>query len=85
MKAELLNLLVCPENHSRLHFATPALLARLNAAIADRKLKNRGGRTLEEPVEAALVRADEQFAYSVIDDIPRMLLDEGIPLEQLNL
>jgi uncharacterized protein YbaR (Trm112 family) len=84
VKAELLNLLVCPENHSRLHAASAEMLAKLNAAITAGRLKNRAGRTLEQRIDAALVRADDTIAYSVVDDIPRMLLDEGIPLDQLD-
>ncbi len=84
MQKKLLDLLVCPDDHSRLVYADAPLLARLNAAVAHRTLKNRAGQTLERPLEAALVRADATLAYPVIDEIPRMLVDEAIPLSQLN-
>lgn len=84
MNDKLIDLLVCPENHSRLAFADVQLLARINAAIAGRRLTNRVGRTLEEPLAAALVRADQALAYPLIDDIPLMVVDESIPLAQLD-
>ncbi len=84
MNDKLIDLLVCPENHSRLAFADAQLLARINAAIAGRRLTNRVGRTLEQPLAAALVRADQALAYPLIDDIPLMVVDESIPLAQLD-
>ena len=83
MNQDLLDLLVCPEDHSRLHFADPPTVHKLNAAIAAGKLKNRAGAALSGPIEAALVRFDGKLAYPVISDIPHMLIDEAIPLDQL--
>ena len=83
MKKEILDLLVCPEDHSRLQLADSQLLARLNAAIAAGRLKNRAGTVLSRQLEGALVRADRSLAYPVLDDIPQMLVDEAIPLAQL--
>ncbi|HTU25223.1 MAG TPA: hypothetical protein VMF30_07490 [Pirellulales bacterium] len=83
MNQDLLDLLVCPENHTRLHFADPPLVEQLNAAITAGKLKNRAGAVMNEPIEAALVRLDGRVAYPVIGDIPHMLVDEAIPLDHL--
>jgi uncharacterized protein len=80
----LLDLLVCPDDHSKLAYADAQLLARMNAALAGGRLQNRAGQTLDRPLEAALVRADGRLAYPVIDQIPRMLVDEAIPLAQLD-
>jgi uncharacterized protein len=80
---ELLDLLVCPDNRTPLAPADAALVARINAAIAAGKLKNKGGQRVEHPIDEALVRADGAIAYPIIDDIPVMLVDEGIPLAQL--
>jgi uncharacterized protein YbaR (Trm112 family) len=84
MQNKLLDRLVCPDDHSKLAFADSQLLARMNAAVARGRLKNRAGQTLDRPLEAALVRADAQLAYPVFDQIPRMLVDEAIPLVQLD-
>jgi uncharacterized protein YbaR (Trm112 family) len=83
MNQDLLDLLVCPEDHSRLHFAEVSVVHKLNAAIAAGRLKNRGGAAISSPIEAALVRVDGKLAYPVIGDIPHMLIDEAIPLDQL--
>ena len=80
---ELLEILVCPETHQRLKLASPELTARLAALQAAGQLKNRTGAAPSEPIQAALVREDEKIAYPVCDGIPIMLVDEGIPLDQL--
>ena len=50
MNQDLLDLLVCPEDHSRLHFRRAAgPVHKLNAAIAAGKLKNRGGAAVNRP------------------------------------
>lgn len=79
---ELLDILVCPENHTSLKLAEPALIDRLNAVITAGKLKNRGGQFITEKIDGALVREDGQFAYPIRDDIPIMLIDESIPLTE---
>jgi uncharacterized protein YbaR (Trm112 family) len=80
---KLLSLLVCPENHSRLHPADEQLLTRLNRAIAAGRVKNRAGKPVEQPLAAGLIRAEGDLLYPVIDGIPVLLIDEGLPLEQL--
>lgn len=84
VNSELLKILVCPEDRSPLTAADPATLERLNAAIRSGKLKNRGGQPLEQPIDGALVRGDATLAYPIIDDIPMMLMDEAVPLAQLD-
>jgi uncharacterized protein YbaR (Trm112 family) len=81
---ELLELLVCPENRTPLVEADAALVKRLNEAIGAGTLKNRGGQRVEQPCDAALVRADRTLAYLVLDGIPVMLVDEAVPLAQLD-
>lgn len=80
---ELLAMLCCPEDRSRLTAADAALLARLNAAVASGRLKNRAGQTIEKPLDGALVRVDGQVAYPIIDEIPILLVDEGIRVAEL--
>jgi uncharacterized protein YbaR (Trm112 family) len=77
---ELLALLVCPETRQELTPADPAEIVRLNEAIRQGRVRNAAGRTVNEPVEDALVRADRVVAYPVRDDIPVMLVDEGLLL-----
>jgi uncharacterized protein YbaR (Trm112 family) len=81
---ELLELLVCPENRTPLTQADSALVAQINDAIAAGALKNHAGQRVEQKCDGALVRADGAIAYLVVDGIPVMLVDEGIPLAQLD-
>ncbi|HVA47749.1 MAG TPA: Trm112 family protein [Pirellulales bacterium] len=80
---ELLDILVCPELRTPLSLADERLLATLNRAVAERRLKNRAGETVERPLDGGLVRDDGAVVYPVVDGIPIMLVDEAIPLEQV--
>ena len=74
----LLELLACPETHQPLRAADAALLAKVNARIEAGDCKNIGGEAVERPLEEGLVREDGQVVYAVRDDIPVLLIDEGI-------
>lgn len=76
----LLDILVCPETKQPLSVADAALLDRLNAAIRQGGIRNRGGQAVSEPIDEGLVRKDGSVLYPVRDDIPIMLIDESIPL-----
>ena len=78
-----LKLLVCPETRQTLRNADSGLVKKLNGAIARRELKNKGGRVLEAPLDGALVRADEQVAYPIVDNIPMLLSDESVSLDSI--
>ena len=80
---ELLEILVCPETHQAVRPAEGELLDRLNQAIGSGSVTNRGGNEVSEPVEEGLVREDDKILYPVRDDIPIMLIDEAIELDQL--
>lgn len=75
--AELLAILVCPEDKTPVTQADAATLAALNARIAAGQVNNRGGHAVTEPVTEGLVRADGKYLYPVRDDIPVMLIDEA--------
>jgi len=82
IRPELLEILRCPESHQRLTVADLALLTEVNARIAAHKLRNRAGKTLEEPLEAALVVADGTLVYPVRGNLPILLVDEAIPIRE---
>ncbi len=80
--SELLKILVCPESRSPLELASNELIAKLNRLIARGSLLNKAGQKLEKPIDGGLVRADKRVLYPIVDDIPMMLVDEAVPLDQ---
>jgi len=81
--AELLSILVCPENKTPVRLADEAMMNKVNVAIAAGTLKNRAGEAVTEKADGGLVREDNAYLYLIRDDIPIMLIDEAIPLAQL--
>jgi len=82
IRPELLKMLVCPEDRTSVSVASSELMAKLNRAIAAGRLANKAGRKVETPLDGGLVRADRAVLYPIVDEIPMMLVDEGIPLDQ---
>ncbi len=80
---KLLEILVCPENKTPVHPADEALVNTINAAINAGTLKNRAGEPVNDMIDEGLVREDNAYLYIIRDNIPVMLIDEAIPLEQL--
>lgn len=83
LDAELIELLVCPETKQSLRAADSDVLTRVNEAVAEGRVRNRGGIPVSAPLSAALVREDGRLLYPVREDIPIMLLDESIDLDVL--
>lgn len=75
-----LDMLRCPETQTRLRVADASLVARLNRDIAGGKLRNRAGQPVAKPLDTGLVREDGRVLYPVVDEIPILLIDEGIEL-----
>ena len=78
--AQLLEILACPETKQPVRLAADEMVQRVNAAIRAGTLKNRDGEAVAEPIEAGLVREDGQYLYPIRDDIPVMLIGEGIEI-----
>jgi uncharacterized protein YbaR (Trm112 family) len=83
LNPDLLALLVCPETHQDVALATPDEIARLNEAIGRGQVQTVAGAVVDQPLEAALIRVDRAVAYPIRDDIPVMLVSEGIALSQV--
>jgi uncharacterized protein YbaR (Trm112 family) len=84
MNQELLAILCCPDDHSPLSPAEPGLVAQLNAAIQAGWLCNRAGQRVGRLLEGGLIRQAGDLLYPIVDQIPIMLHDEAIPLDQLH-
>lgn len=80
---ELLAILCCPDTKQDVALADDALVARLNERIAKGDLKNKAGQPVTEKLDGGLIRADRKVLYPIREDIPVMLIEEGIPLEGL--
>ncbi len=80
---ELLAILCCPETKQDVALSDAALIGRLNERIAKGELKNKAGQAVTEKLDGGLIRADKQILYPIREDIPVMLIEEGIPLEGL--
>jgi uncharacterized protein len=78
LNPEFLAMLRCPEDRSSLTMADDLQVSRLNAEVAAGQLQNRGGKPVEKQLDGALIRADGKVAYPIIDQIPILLIDEGI-------
>jgi uncharacterized protein YbaR (Trm112 family) len=80
---EWLDILVCPETKQKLDLADERLVERLNAQIDAGKLVSRAGVQITRRIDGGLIRKDEKVLYVVQDEIPNMLMDEAIDLENL--
>jgi uncharacterized protein len=83
LNPELLKILVCPETKQGLKPADAGILARVNDAVGEGRLRNRGGERVRDGLEEGLVREDGRVLYPVREGIPVMLLDEAISLDPL--
>ncbi len=77
----LLSILCCPETKQDVSLAPEALVEKLNAAIASSELRNKAKQPVKEKLDGGLLRADRKILYPIREDIPVMLIDEGIPLD----
>ena len=77
----LLVILCCPDTKQDVSLAEEALIAKLNEAVSRGQLKNRANKLVAEPLDGGLIRADRNILYPIREDIPVMLIEEGIPLE----
>ena len=84
MRAEILPILRCPEDHTPLALAGDGLVDEVNAAIRAGRLVDRAGKRVEQTIDDGLIRAAGDVLYPVVDQIPVLLVDESIALGQLS-
>ncbi len=81
---DLLAILCCPESKQDVCLVTSAELAALNEKVAEGNVKNIAGATVIEKLDGGLLRADKKILYPIREDIPVMLIEEGIPMEGIS-
>ena len=81
---ELMKILRCPETKQEFDYIEGAVISRINDAIKEGILKNRGDQAIQAPIEAGLLRKDRQYLYPIMGGIPIMLIDEAIPFEKFD-
>jgi uncharacterized protein YbaR (Trm112 family) len=78
---DLLAILCCPETKLEVSLADEALITKLNDAVSRGVLKNKAQKLVTELIDGGLIRADRKILYPIREDIPVMLIEEGIPLD----
>lgn len=81
---DLLAILCCPDTKQAVALADDGVVQKLNVAIEKRLLKNKADKPVTEKLDGGLIRSDQQILYPVRENIPVMLIDEGIPLAQIS-
>lgn len=81
---DLLAILCCPDTKQAVTLADDHLIDKLNSLIAKGELKNKAKKPVTENLDGGLIRADGKVLYPIREDIPVMLIDEGIPLDQVS-
>jgi uncharacterized protein YbaR (Trm112 family) len=84
MNPNFLDMLRCPENKTTVSLADEWMVEQINRGIADRRINNRVGQPVQDPIEGGLVREDGQYLYPIVHGIPIMLVDDAIPLDQID-
>ena len=80
---DLLAILCCPETKHDVSLADDALISKVNDAVSRGVLKNKAQKPVTELLDGGLIRADKKILYPIREDIPVMLIEEGIPLDQV--
>lgn len=78
---DLLAILCCPETKQGVSLMDSHSLERLNAGIEKGELRNKAGQPVKEKLDGGLIRKDQKVVYPIRDQIPIMLIEEGIVIE----
>ena len=76
---DFLEIIVCPENRTRLRLADAAMVTRFNSAIESGRVITRGGDQLSQKVDGSCYKGGDR-AYQIVDRIPNLLIEDSIDL-----
>ena len=79
---DLLAILCCPDTKQEVSLIDGETLDQLNAEIETGKLHNSAGNPVKEKLDGGLIRKDGKVVYPIRDQIPIMLIEEGILLKK---
>jgi uncharacterized protein YbaR (Trm112 family) len=81
---EFLRSLRCPATAEPLALADDALVAKLNKMVEQGKLRSRAGDVVSRRLDEGLIAKEAGVVYPVADEIPDLVSDDAIPLDQLD-
>lgn len=81
---DLLNVIACPETKQDLVIAEDELVDRINSLIEGGELLDRAKQQITEKIDGGLLpKEDQKYLYPIRNEIPILLMDESIPLDNL--
>lgn len=78
----LLRVLACPENLTSLRLATKSELESVRHRIKSGVVKHWDATPVTESFDALLIRADGKIAYAIQNNVPMMLIDKALVLDE---
>jgi len=81
MDEKLLEIICCPETYQSLKLADPELVTELNQRVQKGVLLSRSGEDVKEKIDEGLIREDGKILYPVRQNIPTLLIEQGIQLD----
>lgn len=81
---DLLKVIACPETKQDLVVAEDEIVQKINNLIESGELLNRSKQKVTEKIEGGLIqKEDKKYLYPIRDEIPILLIDESISLENI--
>lgn len=81
---DLLKIIACPETKQDLVIAKNDIIEKINTLIENGELLNRSKQKVTEKIDGGLIQKDDQkYLYPIRDEIPILLIDESISLENV--
>lgn len=80
---DLLAILCCPETKQEVSLIDKKTLDRLNARIEKGELHTKAGEAVKDKLDGGLIRKDKKIVYPIRDQIPIMLIEAGIMVDDL--
>ena len=81
MDEKLLEIICCQETYQPLKLADTELVTELNQRVQKGVLLSRSGEDVKEKIDEGLIREDGKILYPVRQNIPTLLIEQGIQLD----